>query len=809
MDKIFKGWKNYIIKSESLLREVQEVELREIEKYVKGLPAEVLSFNNIFKGANEKRILFPFNGDGNISSNINASDLTVRDGGMSIMRAIFAFAEATPNFADSTVSQQVKSDKSDKVQIRKTRIGKWLNKIVSLREKIDGEYYATGLTKTEEERRTSLQNRFKRDFGEKTASVSINVIKKAAEFWKSKADFYRKNPQVAFESKNKYSIIVSRAPIDILRMSDFQNIQSCHSPKQGYFKCAQAEAMGNGLVSFVIETEQWDKLKEKFDLDLQDDEIFSDNEREKSGLVPISRLRLRKFTYKNPLDGEEKELAVPESRTYGKRIPGLRESITEWAYDSQPEVRKMASAGKYPDFSSFVRYGGSYSDSSDGKLLNLLFDSKIYQDYDDVEHDTEDEGGIDELPGFIAALQDIEEAGSRMLVNGAFATFEANDEGDGPYAMMDGGIVITLDSDKFLHHMYGSSYAIQDSIAPYIDLKVSGVYFEGGKRDNTIAVTISVSSEDYFGVDGFQDFVNDVDAHLDHKAEEIEEILKEVLMSEGIYESNISNSFRQWANEITSGEVKYEHFDAAGYDESIHLNQIAGHEKIINVTDFINQISHFMLNHNDDNDKLDTQYKKERARMAVISAARRSTLLIEKSLIEFVNTQITAQLSLPGIDTASAAVNITRSLYFDIKTEYVTTSYRDNGAEIKIILSFNLPSVEDEVEVLATKTFARWIDKKYDEMNDYIAKEMLESIRVELREYISAKGGAKGAFSALEEDIKKVSRLVQETGKFQEYAKTQNYKAKKALISKGGNNFKAKPYVMRVSLKRSKSAPPE
>ena len=42
-----------------------------------------------------------------------------------------------------------------------------------------------------------------------------------ADFWNSKSEYYRKNPQEMKKIPSEYSIIVSRAPIDVLRMSDF------------------------------------------------------------------------------------------------------------------------------------------------------------------------------------------------------------------------------------------------------------------------------------------------------------------------------------------------------------------------------------------------------------------------------------------------------------------------------------------------------------------------------------------------------------------------------------------------------------
>lgn len=57
------------------------------------------------------------------------------------------------------------------------------------------------------------------------------------------------------EDGSQYSVVLSRHPIDVLRMSDISNIRSCHSEGSEYFQCAIAEAKGHGPIAYLVLTE--------------------------------------------------------------------------------------------------------------------------------------------------------------------------------------------------------------------------------------------------------------------------------------------------------------------------------------------------------------------------------------------------------------------------------------------------------------------------------------------------------------------------------------------------------------------------
>lgn len=193
----------------------------------------------------------------------------------------------------------------------------------------------------------------------------------------------------ATKNKDDYTIIVSRNPIDIARMSDHDGWTSCHAPHREYFQCAVADAKGAGAVGYVVKKEDLNKIN------LQDPEIFGDSRRGIPGVNPISRLRLRKFVHKE----DDYDLAVPENKMYGKQFPGMVDSLRDWALQEQlpkiekygtPEEWKNSLSGKQrPRMDDFQLMGGSYQDTIGSKLFNYMFNDNL--DKGEAEYGGEDE----------------------------------------------------------------------------------------------------------------------------------------------------------------------------------------------------------------------------------------------------------------------------------------------------------------------------------------------------------------------------------------------------------------------------------
>lgn len=194
---------------------------------------------------------------------------------------------------------------------------------------------------------------------------AISKLKISLEEKKKYLDWlarYKDNIQESL-GEQKYGIIITRAPIDVLRMSDHDNIQSCHSATGSYFQCAVQEAINGGVIAYVVNNNE---LSDEFDAGrgLQDDELFYDEDRNNLGLQPISRLRIRRLA-----DSEGAEFGIPDTRIYGDTtIPGLYETVKAFLHEKQPiDVNDF---GKH----QWEKRGGTYYDNLMDDLIKKYYD---------------------------------------------------------------------------------------------------------------------------------------------------------------------------------------------------------------------------------------------------------------------------------------------------------------------------------------------------------------------------------------------------------------------------------------------------
>jgi hypothetical protein len=179
------------------------------------------------------------------------------------------------------------------------------------------------------------------------------------DYWNKNSRYYRENPE---EMMIDYSVIITRHPIDVLRMSDFDKISSCHSEGSDYFHCAIKEAKSAGGIAYIVETEDLDQI------DIDDDEIFEDPGRGIDGIEPLGRIRLRKFDKTGDFASDNKySLLLPEKREYGTTIPGFYDAVKDWAVKSQePKWSQDLKEDGTLDpniLRDFVRKGGEYKDT--------------------------------------------------------------------------------------------------------------------------------------------------------------------------------------------------------------------------------------------------------------------------------------------------------------------------------------------------------------------------------------------------------------------------------------------------------------
>lgn len=166
-------------------------------------------------------------------------------------------------------------------------------------------------------------------------------------------------------TQNDYSIIISRAPIDVLRMSDFSGISSCHSSGREYFYCALAESRNQGAIAYLVRTEDLEKV------DLDDEEIFTDYQRRVKGIEPISRVRIRRVVD----EGIGVDYMVPEDAVYGSRKAFFADTVISWAAKAQKDMFVQGDTPDeiyIPSGRDVTLKGGSYTDIGQSGLATEL-----------------------------------------------------------------------------------------------------------------------------------------------------------------------------------------------------------------------------------------------------------------------------------------------------------------------------------------------------------------------------------------------------------------------------------------------------
>jgi hypothetical protein len=435
------NWRNFLTESkqssEKLLREVSEDELGHIQQALDEMDNEDLAFNKIFDGKMRVVIDFPTMDTksdlGRFVDFFRDAEYQV-DWNKGIMSGEKELSDSsTENLVRQLTGEPPIPPKKKKIQMK---IGKFFKKISELTTKRNVYFQKIAqhseehpdLGRVPEHPGQATGNQVKAALDEKELlnyqrlsdhlDMYLPQIKyrstpewgvRMSDYWQKNAEYIKR--EVENLRNDNYAIIITRHPIDVLRMSDFDGITSCHSPpSQGgsgetYYKCAVAEAHGHGAVAYVVEMQQlkeWagqpDYSLEEIESEMQSGEIFEDDKRWDAGTVtPVSRLRLRQVRYyeatqtgvpktddykkagRNPFDGIQ--LAIPEKRIYGEKIPGIRERVMVWAKEAQQEQLMIVKRDSEPDNSErviqldkFIKFGGSYEDNQISDLISSIFD---------------------------------------------------------------------------------------------------------------------------------------------------------------------------------------------------------------------------------------------------------------------------------------------------------------------------------------------------------------------------------------------------------------------------------------------------
>jgi len=532
-------WRGFLTESkkasEKLLREVTEDELGHIQQALDEMGNEDLAFNKIFDGRMRVLIDFPTI---DTKSDLGRFVDFFRDAGYQVdwNKGIMSGEKELKDSSIKNLTRQLTGEqpippKKKKIQMK---IGKFFKKISELTTKRN--VYFQKIAQHSKERPDlgrvpdhpgqATGNQVEAALDEKEflnyqrlsdhLDMYLPQIKyrsspewaaRMSDYWQKNAEYIKR--EVENLRNDDYAIIITRHPIDVLRMSDFEDISSCHSPPsrgsgESYYKCAVAEAHGHGAVAYVVEMQQlkeWagqpDYSLEEIESEMQSGEIFEDDKRWDAGTVsPVSRLRLRQVRYyeatkgsqpktddykkagRNPFDGIQ--LAVPEKRIYGEKIPGIRERVMNWVKEAQQEQLTIVKRDSEPDNSErviqldkFIKFGGSYEDNQISELISSIFDEgdgfganvsgRVVQDTT-----TEDEMDVNLIGSLLEQWQEqidrsIETWNNRYQAVEVSAEAE-DDGGGGTYINPRAGFMIKWDADEWetLPGYQEASYAVSD-----------------------------------------------------------------------------------------------------------------------------------------------------------------------------------------------------------------------------------------------------------------------------------------------------------------------------------------------------------
>jgi hypothetical protein len=171
-------------------------------------------------------------------------------------------------------------------------------------------------------------------------------------------------------------IVYSRVPIDVLRMSDFKNLESCHSMGGAYDYCALEEAESEGgaiayLFTGDLSEDMISRIEsgKEFMIDLDREETSSEDM-----LRPISRIRLRSFKVDQAYD-----LIVNTPEIYGLAFEEFFNAVRQVARAKQEPVISHVTQ-KYGSYLSKLGgpvvvqpLGGTYTDTPFEDMLKQFF----------------------------------------------------------------------------------------------------------------------------------------------------------------------------------------------------------------------------------------------------------------------------------------------------------------------------------------------------------------------------------------------------------------------------------------------------
>lgn len=370
MSKVdYNKWRKFIVNE--TLDEISYDALKQVQDFIDPDKLKLyLPFDNLFKG--KMRIVIPLWQESPLKETMSKIIEFFKKNGWEVDLSTGLVSRKERRIVPAGPKKGERIEK-----VRKERLGKLIKNIALVAKQVD----ANVPDEEKPKNWKALNDKIKKDFPEskyngstywdwvKLIGVKAGVMEPVAyqweKFWNQNSEIFRKDPDAmsAKQESDKYAIVISRSPIDVLRMSDWADLESCHTEGHEEWQCAIDEAKGHGPIAYLV-------LKDDIQYyDLEADEFFGDRDRGVRGITPLTRVRLKRYV--NRADGTE--LAIPERRLYGNRnILGFLDSVTKWARENQPESAEY----NKDDMLRLIRTGGHYLDTVPYTLFQNFFDKE-------------------------------------------------------------------------------------------------------------------------------------------------------------------------------------------------------------------------------------------------------------------------------------------------------------------------------------------------------------------------------------------------------------------------------------------------
>lgn len=391
-----------------------------------------------------------------------------------------------------------------------------------------------GIVTWEEETRSGTKKR------QSKLGKFLQKLAKKDAYWQQVLHWWelKKDPTKKMGDPTGVSIIISRSPIDILRMSDHKEWHSCHAPpgKRGhitqYWSAAAQEARTGGAIAYVVRNKDLKRIE-----DIQASEIFEDPDRKVSGVEPLERVRLRRFTVYNYKDHDELDILIPEESTYGTRHMEFLDSVENWTREVQ---KKYIDFDNPPDWRTAELRGGSYQDTPAANLWNSFFDTSVSGTKNTADKDEQEEfGGVSSDSLETMAQQQLDARKFKY----SFVYFNVEDlEDHGAYLYYDGNVLFSFNLEDFEKvpeegeiSNWSGDKNLYNSIRDVLDFSTSDGEMRIEIHDNKVNFIIPLNTEDDGNdqLERFEHFLDWVERDIEKYYSRYWNLLRQLLFKTG------------------------------------------------------------------------------------------------------------------------------------------------------------------------------------------------------------------------------------------------------------------------------------